>query len=194
MNEKQSVADHQMPEAESWVDLYGDYLYRYALSRIRDSVIAEDLVQETFLSALQAREDFRGDSSMRTWLTGILKHKIIDHFRKSSREKTVNNIEPLAESIDSLFDEKGQWRVRPNNWAVNPSELFEQKEFWKVFERCLSELPARQAQTLTLREMDGLSSEEICKVLNVSASNCWVMLYRARMYMRRCLEINWFSI
>ena len=193
MRGKRSVVDSQMLDPEVWVDRYGNYLYGYALSRIQNPAIAEDLVQETFLAALKNRENFEGRSSERTLLTGILKHKIIDYLRKHSRENPIDNIEQVLESTEAFFDETGRLKVKPTEWTVHPAKLFEQKEFWKVFHSCLSELPTKLAQAFVLREMDGLSSEEICKVLNISASNCWVMLYRARMHLRGCLEINWFG-
>jgi len=193
MNEKQSVLDKQMLDPEAWVDHYGDYLYRFALSRIQDPAVAEDLVQETFLAALNAQKGFKGHSSEKTWLTGILKYKIIDHIRKKSREQPTDRIESSVDAMDERFDEKGGWRVGPAKWTVNPTELLEQKEFWSVFYRCVSELSGRLAQAFVLRELDGLSSEEIRKTLNVSATNSYVMLYRARMRIRECLEVNWFG-
>lgn len=191
MNEKQPEVSPQTLDPETWVDQYGDYLYRYAISRIHDSAVAEDLVQETFLAALNAREGFKGLSSEKTWLTGILKYKIIDHVRKRSRERLTDNIENSVEAMQEHFDEKGGWKVGPAKWSVNPRDLLEQKEFWKVFYRCLSKLSARLAQVFAFRELEGLSSEEMRKILNISATNSYVMLYRARMRMRHCLEVNW---
>jgi len=182
-----------VPDPETWVDQYGDYLYRFALSRLRDRAAAEDLVQETFLAALHARENFKGRSSVTTWLAGILKHKIIDHFRKESRTQPVEDVESFASNMENFFDEKGKWKIRPPKWTSNPTELYEQKEFMKILGLCLSELSSRMARIFTLRELEELSTKEICKVFNISATNCWVILYRARMLLRRCLEINWFS-
>jgi RNA polymerase sigma-70 factor (ECF subfamily) len=193
MNGERPAEDRKLPNPETWLEDHGNYLFRYALVRLRDREIAEDVVQETFLAALQVRENFEGRSSVRTWLTGILKHKIMDHLRKKSREQPTDNTESLPESPAGLFDDMGHWRVRPAKWSTNPAKVFEQKEFWKIFHGCLSELPTRLAQAFMLREMDGLSSQEICNVLNISATNSWVMLYRARMHLRRCLEINWFN-
>lgn len=193
MKEERPVADRQRSDPETWVDRHGDYLYRYALSRIQNPAFAEDLVQETFLAALRSHESFEHRSSERTWLTSILKHKIIDHLRRTQREQPFHDADTFPESIDDLFDKKGQWKEKPVKWTVNPLKLLEQKEFWEVLNRCLSELPERLTQAFKLREMEGLGCEEICNVLNISSSNCWVMLYRARMALRRCLEVNWFG-
>ena len=193
MNETGTADDRLMTDPEIWVDKYGDYLYRFALSRLHDRAAAEDLVQETFLAALKARKNFKGRSSVATWLAGILKHKIIDNFRKESRNQPVEDVEPFASNLENLFDEKGKWKIRPSKWTSNPTELYEQKEFMKILGLCLSELSGRLARVFTLRELEELSTKEICKVFNISATNCWVMLYRARMLLRRCLEINWFG-
>lgn len=191
MNEEQSEATFQTLDPEGWVDQYGDYLYRYAIARIHEPAVAEDLVQETLLAALQGKEGFKGRSSEKTWLTGILKYKIVDYIRKKSREQPTDNIELAADAMHEHFDEKGGWKVGPAKWTVNPKELLEQKEFWKVFYSCLSKLSGRLAKAFTLRELDGLSSQEIREILNISATNSYVMLYRARMRMRDCLEVNW---
>ena len=194
MNEERPVTDIQIPDPETWVDQYGDYLYRYALARVHDPSIAEDLVQEAFVAAIQARNNFKGHSSERTWITSILKHKVIDHFRKTSREQSTNDIGSSAEALDDFFDEDGGWKGGPAKWNITPTSLLEQKEFWKVLYQCLSELSNALARVFILREMDGLRTEEICKVFDISATNCWVMLSRARMYLRKCLEINWFGV
>ncbi len=185
--------DRPTMDPESWVDQYGDYLFGYALSGIGDATTAEDLVQETFLAGLRAQKGFEGRSSVRTWLVAILKNKIVDSLRKMSREKPVEDVETMADLEKEFFHEKGGWRLKPAEWEVNPSRLVERKEFWKIFTDCLGELPKNLSSALKLREMEGMGCEEICKVMSISASNCWVMLYRARMRMRRCLEINWFG-
>jgi RNA polymerase sigma-70 factor (ECF subfamily) len=193
MKKMRSFSDGQMPEPDTWVEQYGDYLYRYAVSRCQDPSIAEDLVQETFLAALRSRESFEGRSSVRTWLTSILRNKIVDHFRKISMERPIDDFESPTAFTDEAFDKEGNWKVGPAKWNINPMKIFEQKEFWRVLSNCLSEVPARLARAFILREIDGLNCEEIRNVLHVSASNCWVMLYRTRMRMRQCLEMNWFG-
>jgi len=178
-------------DPESWVDQYGDYLFRYALFRIRDPQVAEDVVQEAFLAALQARDRFTGLSSERTWLAGILKHKILDYFRKTSHESCVDHEERVTQNLEDQFDDQGHWKtpgIGPKEWDEDPSKSLERKEFWDVLTRCLAELPPRHARAFSLREVDDLSSDEICKVLNVSATNLWVVLHRARNHLRRCLE------
>lgn len=194
MNEAETAENCHIPDPETWVDQYGDYLYRFALSRLQDRAAAEDLVQDTFLAALHARENFKGRSSVTTWLTRILKHKIIDHIRKESRNQPVEDVDTFIPSLDDLFNEKGKWKVGPSKWTANPKELYEQKEFWRVLTQCLAELSDRLAQIFKLRELEELSTEEICKVFGISATNCWVILYRARMLLRRCLEIDWFGV
>ena len=186
------------PDPGQWLDDHGDYLFKYAVFRLRDHTAAEDAVQETFLAALRAYEKFEGRGSQRTWLVGILKHKIIDHFRKADREA------PIGEGVDDgpehleFFERTDQWvghwnaDYAPTDWNATPAELIEKTDFWNVFNDCLSPLPQRIASAFTLREVDGLRSEEICELLNIKVNNLWVMLHRARLHLRNCLELNWF--
>ncbi len=177
----------------TWVAQYGDALFRYALLRMRDQTQAEDMVQETFLAALKARDRFSGQSSEKTWLIGILKHKIIDHFRKQKREQSCNDIESLTEQLDQQFDQNGHWNLSLSRWQ-NPDQAYENKEFWKVFAACIACLPDHLADLFILREIKGLSTEEICKLLDISTTNnMWVMLSRARMRLRNCLDSRWFN-
>ena len=198
MTKKRAEINNQIENPESWVDQYGDFLYHFTLSRIKDPSIAEDLVQETFLAALKARKNFQGRSTARTWLIAILKHKIVDYIRKQVREHASDKVESMLDTsandpVDSSFNDEGDWRIRPSKWAIDPMKLYEQKEFMDTLYQCLGELPERQAEAFMMREIDGLSTEEICKLLNISATNSWVMLYRARMWLRRCLEKSWLS-
>lgn len=187
-------------DPQDWVETHADALFRYALVRLRSRELAEDMVQETFLAALKARAGFAGQSSERTWLIGILKHKIIDHFRRSSREVTgLQDVElPVTDEQDS-FRAAGEWighwkpEAAPSEWNTTPEALMEQKDFWGIFEECLSELPERMARAFVLRELEGMSTEEICSLLNISTSNFWVMIHRARMQLRRGLETRHFN-
>jgi len=179
-----------MNEALGWsteaVMQHGPYLYRYALFRVRDHGAAEDIVQETLLAAVQGKGGFRGDSALLTWLTGILKHKIVDWQRREARNPgrtdgtRYGDQEPdYEESHDMLFDSEGRW-VKPSSAWPDPEQCFENKKFWEMFEGCLASLPQATAQAFYLREIEGLQTAEICAKLRISESNCWVMLHRAR--------------
>lgn len=182
--------------ADSTLEEYRPYLLRYALLHLRDNTLAEDAVQETLLAALESRANFSGRSSAKTWLTGILKHKILDLFRKQAKEATQVNIDVELESgagdFDSLFHADGHWNTLPQAWA-DPLKNLENKKFWEIFEICVKLMPINTARVFMMREFLGLSTDEICKDIKISATNCWVMLYRARMSLRLCLEHNWFG-
>jgi RNA polymerase sigma-70 factor (TIGR02943 family) len=186
--------DGSLLNPDVWVDQHGDSLFRFAFQRVRDESVAEDLVQETFLAAMRAKDRFKGQSSERTWLFGILKHKIIDHYRRKKFQRSDMNVEDFAESMDKFFSENRKWRIQPTNWDINPVQAYEQKEFMDAFYQCLSQMSQRLADAFVHREVDGLSTEEICKLMDITASNCWVMLYRARMLLRHCIETNWTQI
>jgi RNA polymerase sigma-70 factor (ECF subfamily) len=182
----------------AWVDEHGDYLFRYAMMRLRDEGIAEDLVQDTLLAAIQALSSYGGKSTERTWLTGILKHKLIDHFRKYSREVPLDPAETDLSEFDPLFERhdmfQNHWHdtLSPRIWNRSPEAALQEDEFFRVLQNCISKLPERVAGVFTLREMNGLDAAEICEILSLSSSNFWVMMHRARMSLRRCIEINWF--
>ncbi|MCL5965924.1 MAG: sigma-70 family RNA polymerase sigma factor [Deltaproteobacteria bacterium] len=176
-----------------WVERYGDYLFRYAMLRLRDRSAAEDLVQETFLAALKDRDAFSGDSSEATWLVGILKHKILDLFRREAKEAPMEE-DDLRDSPDvGSFDGAGRWISGPAEWGGNPADLYRRKEFLDRFAECLAGLSPNHAAAFTLREIEGLGTADICKVLSVSETNLWVILHRARMRLRKCLEARWFG-
>jgi len=178
---------------DTWLDEHGDALYRFALIRVRDAATAEDLVQETLLAALRARDRFAGDASERTWLIAILKNKIVDHFRRRTHESPLPETEDPDALIDSLFKQSNDhWQTVPSAWQ-DPDTSLENSRFWSAFEECLRGLPPRQAEAFALAELDGLNTEELCKVLEVSTSNVWVMLHRARLRLRECLDQRWFS-
>lgn len=172
-----------------WLEKYGDYLYGFALSRLHNEAVAEDLVQETLLAALQTRQKFSNNSSEKTWLTAILKHKIIDHFRHVSRQVSFAS----DEAENDFFDESGNWSEEPADWQATPEDLLERKEFQAVLHRCLADLPKNMATVFILREIEGLDGKEICEILNLSPNNLWVMLHRARLQLRQALENRWFG-
>ena len=167
------------------------YLLRYASLQLRDSHTAEDAVQETLLAALAGEATFQGRANLRTWLTGILKHKIIDAIRRSTREATLLPEADTSE-FDALFDESGHWIEPPAAWT-DPDASLEQKRFFAALEACLQKLPQKIAHAFLMREHLGLETGEICKELAITPTHCWVLLYRARMALRECLEKDWFK-
>jgi len=185
-------------DPERWVDDHGDYLYHYALSRLRDPIQAEDFVQESLLAALKNYKRFEGRSTERSWLTGILKNKILDHFRKAGRETSFTDLEFYRDEEEQTFENQAfpdHWNATaaPTEWDAAGSML-DKEEFWRVFHECSGRLPDRIARVFLLREVDGMPSAEICTALNITDSNLWVMLHRARMALRRCMEVNWFGL
>jgi RNA polymerase sigma-70 factor, ECF subfamily len=194
MTEAQSKAPTTSSDAGAWLDKHGDALFRYAMFRVRDSFAAEDLVQETLLAALKGYDKFQRRGSERTWLIGILKHKIVDHFRRSQREAQLDVFDWFVES--EFFEASvGDWNAEraPADWRASPNQLVERISFWKIFNECLAHMPARTATVFTLREFDGLQSDAICEMLGITVNNLWVLLHRARMHLRNCLEMNWFK-
>lgn len=179
---------------EQWLDQHGAVLYRYALARLHDPHKAEEAVQETLLAALEARDRFNGDASVRTWLTGILKHKLIDQFRREARERPLD--EELARELpddaggDAMFAADGHWRERLADWG-DPEDALRQGQFLLVLQRCLDRLPKRLARLFLLREVHEESTDYICREMAITPANLWTMLYRTRLGLRQCLESNW---
>jgi RNA polymerase sigma-70 factor (ECF subfamily) len=170
------------------------YLLRYATLQLRNAEAAEDAVQEALAAALAGEATFAGRSQLRTWLTGILKHKIVDTIRRQSRERPASDLESDgdASEFDGLFDRRGHWEAPPEAWK-HPEGALGQKQFLAALEACLRALPERTARVFIMREHLGLETSEICKELGITATHCWVMLHRARMSLRLCLEKNWFA-
>jgi RNA polymerase sigma-70 factor (ECF subfamily) len=176
----------------NWLNAHGDYLYRFALARLKDPHHAEDALQETMLAAIK-NNSYQGESAVRTWLTGILKHEIIDLQRKQIREQPVSDIIDLDNSdtsMDDFFDQSGHWLDRPQTLNM-PDGSLEQKQFLTILDACINKLPAKLKVMFMLRDVQELDNENICKELNITSTNAWVMLYRARMGLRKCLELNW---
>ncbi len=171
-------------------------LVRFAQIQLRDQSLAEDTVQETLMAALQAIDQFQGRSSLKTWVFSILKRKIIDVMRSRRRETTVAQMSSGDDDwdYDELFNRRGFWATehKPHRWT-EPEDSLEQQQFWRIFELCLDHLPERTAQVFSMRELLGLDTDEICKELEITSSNCWVILHRARMGLRVCLEEQWFA-
>jgi RNA polymerase sigma-70 factor, ECF subfamily len=200
MNPSETTSATQAPAAshadpERWVDEHGDCLYRYALTRVRKEEIAEDLVQETLLVAVRTHEKFGGRSTERSWLVGILKNKICDHFRKLGRETNFTDLEFFSDEHSDKFDGSDYWihERGPTDWKPEGEEAMKRAEFWQALHACLNRLPERVAQVFMMREMDGVPSKEVCETLNITEANLWVMLHRARMALRQDLETTFFE-
>lgn len=180
-----------MDDFRARVESERPYLMRYARLQLRDPDAAEDVVQETLLAALAGEAGFTGRSGLRTWLTAILKHKVVDHIRRAGRDAPLASDDGSSE-FDELFDERGHWRDAPAQWA-DPDAALEQQQFFARLEECLERLPARTARTFMMREHLGCDTGDICKELGITPTHCWVLLYRARMALRECLQANWFN-
>jgi RNA polymerase sigma-70 factor (ECF subfamily) len=179
-------------QSEQELQQHRPYLMRYALLQLRNTELAEDVVQETLLAALEGLARFSGNSSKRTWLTGILKHKIIDALRRKSREQplTLGDDESEADVIDAMFSANGHWHHFPANWG-DPEKSLENAKFREIFEICCGLMPERAARAFMMREVMEMNSGEICKELEITQTNLWVILHRARLSLRECLEIKW---
>jgi len=173
-------------------------LIRFARIHLRQEAAVEDVVQDTLIALIEHPERFAGQSSLKTYAIGILKHKIVDVLRRGQREVALHGDDddnPAADlaALDALFDETGHFRERPSDWG-NPDASFERKQFFEILELCVERLPAKIAQIFMMREWLELETEEICQELGITATNAWVMLYRARMRLRECLQLNWFGV
>jgi RNA polymerase sigma-70 factor, ECF subfamily len=172
------------------------YLMRYALAQLRDGQLAEEAVQEALLAALESLGSFAGKSTLRTWLTSILRFKVIDLQRRAVSERNQVELTDFAAEtgeegwLDDLFDETGHWRKAPSAWG-DPEAALEQSRFWEAFQACLDRLPSAGGRVFFKREIAGDDTETICKEEGITASNCWVILHRARLQLRSCLEANW---
>lgn len=186
-------SSHKLGAPETWVDEHGDALFRYAIMRLPDQSAAEDTVQETFLAAVESQDKFQGQSQVRTWLIGILRHKIGDHFRKHRKELQIVESEDGESSIDAMFGRLGHWREPPGRWKVNPEAIAQREEFWLVFEECMKGLGPRTSEVFAMRVLNDSTPVEVCKVLKITTTNLWVHLHRARTGLRACLEARWFN-
>ena len=175
-----------------WVDAHADYLFNFAIGQVRDVNTAEDLVQDTFLAAVKAQNSFGGKSSARTWLVGILRHKIYDHLRKTCRERAVR-VDPTPANADESWEESSLWLHDVAAESQLPSRRMELDEFRANLELALGKLPPRIAQVFQLYEVEERSNREVCEQLNISESNLWVMLHRGRKQLREQLGGWWFG-
>tara|TARA_B110001454_G_scaffold124858_1_gene116502 strand:+ start:241 stop:822 length:582 start_codon:yes stop_codon:yes gene_type:complete len=178
---------------DKWIDNYADYMYNYAVVRVNDSDLSKDLVQDTFFSGLKSAKNFKGKSTERTWLISILKRKIIDHYRK------INSKKGQAEVRMNFYDNgenEGNWleeRV-PQTWDNQSEKSIENQELKSQLESCIDALPKKHRMVFRMKTIQEFETEEICKELDISASNLWVIIHRARIQLRKCMEDNWFNI
>ena len=199
------MAEEKKPglEPEKWIERYSDYLYSFAYARLRKEEVAQDLVQDTFFSALRARDTFLHNASEKTWLISILKRKIIDYYRKKSTQNELNVFDKPAQGSDGtrehFFEDtathSGHWTdaAAPKEWKKDFETSVESDEFYDILKRCITRLPEKTAAAFTMKNMDDLDTEEICKELNITPSNYWVMMHRAKLVLRECMEKNWFT-
>ncbi len=187
-----SEADKQLLNPEKWVSLYADYLFNYTISRLNDKDLAKDLVQDTFFSALKAKENFKGESSERTWLIAILKRKIVDYYRK------INSAKGKAEVRMNFYadgEREGEWleeRV-PTDWSGEIDKKIENQELAVVLEKCIADLPEKYGMVFRMKTIQQIETDDICKELDITTSNLWVIIHRARTQLRKCMEENWFK-
>lgn len=188
--EKSMVVNGLQPD--TWVDLYADYLYNYAIARVNESEVAKDLVQETFFAGLKSAGNYKGDASERTWLIAILKRKVIDHYRK------INSIKGQAEvrmQYSPGSDLEGDWLEEQvaDPYSSIETNRMENEELGLAIQECISKLPNKQSKVFIMKTIQGIGTEEICNELGINPSNLWVMIHRARTALMGCLNENWFK-
>lgn len=174
-----------------WIDLYADYLFNYTITRVNDKEIAQDLIQETFLAGLKSMKNFKGEASERTWLISILKRKIIDYYRKINSNKGKAEVRI---NYNSDTETEGDWLEEQvaDPFDKTAEDTLQNEELSKAIHNCLSKLPEKQAEVFRMKTIKGYETEVICNELNITASNLWVIIHRARTAMAACLEKNWF--
>lgn len=182
----------------NWTKTYANELFGYAMNKTSNTELAEDLVQETFLAGLKSLSNFKGQSSERTWLFSILKFKIADYYRKASTKYEINNSKLGTEDdsyIDNYFTEDGDWKEKaaPQDWGINYSTSIENKELSNALNGCIEKLPNNQKQIVLLKLVEEEETEIVCKELNITPTNYWVIIHRAKLQLRACLEKNWFK-
>ncbi len=174
-----------------WVELYTSKLLSWAIYKVSDKALAEDLVQDTFLAAVQSFQKFKSNSEPQTWLFAILNHKIIDHYRKQIR----TNDDHLNDSDAAFFDESGHWREdsKPQLWQAESPHLLDDIAFNKVLNECIKRLPVAWMAAMKLKYHEEKEGKIICQELGITQSNFWQMLHRAKLQLRACIETHWFK-
>jgi RNA polymerase sigma-70 factor (TIGR02943 family) len=181
---------HQL-HPETWVDLYADYLFNYAVARVSDVEIAKDLVQETFFAGLKSAKNYKGTAAERTWLIAILKRKVIDHYRRINSKKGKAEVRM---NYSSNSNAEGDWLEEQvaDPLSTLENDSIENEELGMAIQACISKLPKKQSLVFSMKTIQGMSTEDICKELGINPSNLWVMIHRARMALMGCLNQNWF--
>lgn len=180
-----------MVDPERWVEEYGDYLYRYARSRVYDDAAAQDVVQETFLAALKGLDSFDGKADVKYWLRGILRNKTVDFIRKRVRETPVEELRDYDEEPNWSRRWMGTPGGRTDPWNFDPSSVHEDRDFWNVFQECLEDVKSPLREVYVLKEIDNVSTEQICEAFAITPNNVWVMVHRARKQLKRLLNERW---
>ncbi len=174
------------------VEMLRPQLLRFARTQLRNEAWAEDAVSDTVLAALEKPQSFAGQSQLKTWLVGILKHKVVDQLRRHAREATVLVSDDGEDLADDLFAADGHWRNPQADWG-DPQASLGQRQFFEVLEACMEHLPPTQGRVFMMREWLEFETDEICKELAITPTNLWVLLHRARLRLRECLQLNWFA-
>lgn len=189
---KKSMTAHQL-QPDTWVDLYADYLFNYAVARVSDAEIAKDLVQETFFAGLKSAKNYKGTAAERTWLIAILKRKVIDYYRKINSKKGKAEVRI---NYNSSSDTEGDWLEEQvaDPFSLKENDAVENRELGLAIQDCISKLPKKQSLVFTMKTIQGISTEDICKELGINPSNLWVMVHRARTALMSCLNKNWFKV
>lgn len=184
------MSNHQI-NPNQWIDLYSDYLFNYTITRVRDRETAQDLVQDTFMAGLKSMKNFKGEASERTWLVSILKRKIIDYYRKINSKKGQAEVRV---NFSQEGDEEGSWLEKKvaDPFDKTAEDTIENTELGLAIHECLSKLPQKQADVFKMKTLLGYETEAICNELNITASNLWVIIHRARTGLASCLKENWF--
>jgi RNA polymerase sigma-70 factor (TIGR02943 family) len=194
------VSEANQLRPEFWIDRYGDYLYNYAFMRVNKEEAARDLVQDTFLAALRSSGSYRGEATEKTWLVSILKKKIIDFYRKASNRLEVSSEDQkVFPGYNHYFNGEeeshdGHWRkdAGPEEWKT-AAQPVESEEFMGILSLCLRKLPEKWSAIFNLRLFEEQNADRICKEMGITPSNYWVIMHRARLQLRECLEKNWFG-
>lgn len=184
------MPNHQI-NPNRWIELYSDYLFNYTISRVNDREIAKDIIQDTFFAGLKSMKNFKGEASERTWLISILKRKIIDYYRKINSKKGQTEVRMTYNTDEN----EGDWleeRVEDENY-LNAQDILENTELGDAIYDCMSKLPKRQATVFKMKTILNYETETICNELNITASNLWVIIHRARLALAECMEKHWFK-